>query len=279
MEQESQTSQRISGSGNTKITTRARAWAFTLCNPTTYNIISHTQLINLWSGLKCVGYVIQLEKGENGTEHYQGCVRFENQICFKTLHAMLNAIHWEAAKDWKKLIHYCCKIETRIDGPWIHNVEVFPEEEIHIISELRPWQKEIENNILSNNWDDRKINWYWEPNGNTGKTALAKYICVKYKHLNPIYLCGKAADIKCAVAKMISMKRIPKICIFGFVRSMEQFISYQAIEEVKDGLFFSGKYESAQCNFNSPMIYCFSNFEPIIGALSPDRWNLVRITN
>lgn len=265
------------GRGNTKIS--ARAWLLVLNNPIDHNITHIDQLTDLWAHLKCAGWVIQLEQGAEGTPHYQGVVRFENQIQFSTIRALLPAIHWEVCRSWKAQIHYCCKADTRINGPWIHNVKITPPESIRTISVLRPWQETIDNTISTQleAQDDRTINWYWEADGNVGKTALAKYLCVKHKHLNPIYLCGKASDIKCAIAKMVQKETPPKLCIFGFVRDMESYISYQGIEEAKDGIFFSGKYESGMCMYNSPIVVCLSNFEPDQDRMSLDRWNVVDI--
>jgi len=263
------------GGSNAKIS--ARSWLLVLNNPKDHGITHIDQLTDLWVHLKCASWVIQLEQGEEGTIHYQGCVRFTNAIKFESLRSLLPAIHWEVVKSWKAQIHYCCKSNTRIGGPWINNVKITPPEPLRIISELRPWQKEIDDMISNQINDDRTINWFWEKDGNVGKTTLAKYLCVKHEHLNPIYLCGKAADIKCAIARMVQKGTPPKLCIFGFVRDMENYISYQGIEEAKDGIFFSGKYESNMVIYNSPIIVCLSNFEPDKERMSLDRWNIVNI--
>lgn len=67
----------------------------------------------------CNGYVFQLEKGEEGTPHYQGCIRLKKK---KQPHLMAKHIfqaHWTAvtntlAKAW----NYCKKEDTRLLGPW-----------------------------------------------------------------------------------------------------------------------------------------------------------------
>ncbi len=53
---------------------------------------------------------------------------------------------------------------------------------------------------------------------------------------------------------------------------MEDYVSYQALEEIKDGIFFSGKYEGGMKIFNSPHVICFANFSPAEHKLSGDRW-------
>lgn len=59
---------------------------------------------------------------------------------------------------------------------------------------------------------------------------------------------------------------------------MENYVSYEAIESVKDGIFFSGKYESGMTIFNQPHIICFANFAPDIGKMSSDRWKIFELS-
>lgn len=92
--------------------------------------------------------------------------------------------------------------------------------------------------------------------------------------MNAIYVQGKASDIKAAI---VAMAVKPTIVIFGLPRSMEDYVSYEAIESVKDGIFFSGKYESGMCLFKPPHILIFANFMPDESKLSSDRWRITRL--
>ena len=62
--------------------------------------------------------------------------------------------------------------------------------------ELYAWQRKALD-IYNGEADSRKIHWFWEPEGNQGKTAFAKHICLKGE---AIYVNGKAADCKAATA-------------------------------------------------------------------------------
>ena len=44
------------------------------------------------------------------------------------------------------------------------------------------------------------------------------------------------------------------------------------MEAIKNGCFFSGKYESGMVRFNSPHILVFANEPPERTKLSQDRW-------
>lgn len=123
--------------------------------------------------------------------------------------------------------------------------------------------------------ETRKIYWFWEPEGCTGKTSLAKHICMNY---NAIYLTGKANDIKSAISSHLEEKKNElDIAIFNFPRTIEDFVSYESLEAIKDGIFFNGKYESSMKMFNSPHVIVFANFKPNKESLSKDRWIIKEI--
>lgn len=69
------------------------------------------------------------------------------------------------------------------------------------------------------------------------------------------------------------------ICIMDFPRTVEGYVSYSAIEEIKNGMFFNGKFESSMVMFNTPHIVIFANFLPDTSKLSKDRWVIENISN
>lgn len=261
--------------GNTKIgpsksKQRARSWIFVQNNPENHNItkdIIRSKLID--AGAEKFSF--QLEAGANDTIHFQGVVDFKNARYFDAVKKLLPQAHWEKTNNVKASYDYTAKVETRIDGPWTYGLP----EEIEVITELRPFQQEIVD-ITKTKPDNRTIHWYWESTGNVGKTSLAKYLCKLYKD-EAIYLSGKAGDIKCAIAAHINSGKRLKVAIFGFTRTMEEYVSYEAIEAIKDGIFFNGKYESGMVMYNPPHVICLGNFAPKTEKLSNDRWNIIQI--
>lgn len=248
---------------------RSRAWFGTLNNPEEHSVPTPKYMGELLLQLDCHSYVFQRERGEDGTEHYQMLVVFKNP---QNIPLQLNsAIHWERARSIAKSIAYCTKRDTRVEGPWSFNLQLPQELNVLLQDELRPWQKMVVNK-LDMAPDGRTINWFYEEQGNMGKTALAKYVCTKYKAL---YLSGKACDIKYAVSTYLKANNnVIEVVICNFVRSMEEFVSYQALEEVKNGIFFSPKYESGMVMYNSPHVIVFANFAPDLAKLSSDRWDI-----
>jgi len=248
------------GVGNTKTPRkRGRNWQITINNPT---LEDDTKIRGLEK------FIFQYEQGEKGTIHIQGMIGYKNPVSFESIKKILPTAHIEMANNYKALLEYCKKSETSISRYWQIGFETSP---LKIITELRPWQQELINDI--NFDDDRSIHWYYDTNGNIGKTAIAKYICTKY---NAIYLSGSSADMKFAVSTLQDKKNL--ICVFGFVRQQEGKISYAGIEQIKDGIFFSGKYESNMCIYDPPHIICLANFAPDTTMLSTDRLKITDLT-
>lgn len=144
---------------------------------------------------------------------------------------------------------------------------------IKVIENLRLWQLHIKNICLTVP-DERKIYWFWEDIGNTGKSAFIKYMIVKYKAL----LCqgGKHSDIINLVFN--TDMDTSNIILFDIPRAHKGHISYSALECIKNGMVCNTKYETGVKVFNSPHIIIFANFPPDDPELlSNDRWAINKL--
>ncbi len=244
---------------------RYRKWCFTLNNYTQSDIDT---LQVSFGKISSTEYVFQEELGDNETRHLQGCVAYRNAVRFSTLKSLCPRGHWEKCKDWNASKAYCSKLDTR-NGSIFTNID-FPRDPLegHVLYE---WQKNILH-IADGEPDDRTIYWFWEPTGNVGKTALCKHIMLSARKAT--YVSGAGKDI---LFSFTNLDPKPKIVLWDVPRSAEGYISYQAIESVKNGIFFSGKYESKTVLFNCPHVIIFANFEPDTSKLSEDRWNITKI--
>lgn len=70
----------------------------------------------------------------------------------------------------------------------------------------------------------------------------------------------------------------PKLLACNLTREREGYFPYGGIEALKDGLFFSPKYESAMVFYNPPHIFIMSNWQPDTTQMSMDRWQIFHIT-
>lgn len=209
----------------------------------------------------CKKFTFQIEKGESGYEHYQIEVSLKEKLYFHQFKNILgfNDAHIEPTRDYLAAIKYCSKADTRIEGPWDEK-SVF----LKTLTVLRPWQKSLETELLTEP-DDRKIIWIYD-NGNTGKSSFAKYMAIT--HNATVLGNGKLGDLSYAIPDN------PKIIIFNLTRSVDGYVNYAAIECIKDGLVFSSKYESKTKIYNCPHIVIFANFEPDESKLTGDRWDI-----
>lgn len=141
----------------------------------------------------------------------------------------------------------------------------------------RDWQAELIPLITKEDVDAREVVYIYDEIGNTGKTKLAEYLHIYYA---AVVTGGKSADMKHAITRWSEIvSKYPTVIIVDICRS-ETFVDYTGIESIKNGLFFSGKYESAMLHsFRKPNVLVFSNFPPSRSYLSSDRWKVGKITD
>lgn len=252
----------ISPSDCRKQISPAKKWCFTLNNYSDSDISSISSKFDTY----CDVWFYGKEVGENGTPHLQGYCEFKKK-CRPKSKIDNEKIHWEKAKGSKTdNIEYCSK-----DGPLTG--KGFPKP-IKTIEPDKEWMKNIIE-IVNNEPDPRTIYWFWEPDGGAGKSAFTKWLIV---NKGALVLSGKAADMKYGILKYKEKNGdAPDIVIFDVPRSNQDYISYTGMEEIKNGFFFSPKYESDMVVFNSPHIIVFANNLPEYSKLSADRWKVIDI--
>ncbi|AGA18265.1 hypothetical protein [uncultured marine virus] len=133
---------------------------------------------------------------------------------------------------------------------------------------LKPWQDSLNGTLTTTVPDQRKVLWFWEATGGTGKTTMARYLVRNHG----AFYCngGKTTDIAYAYEE-------EKIVVFDFTRSQEEHINYGVIESLKNGMITSNKYQSCTKVFDIPHVVVFANFEPDYEKLSQDRWEVKEI--
>lgn len=245
---------------------KCRKYGFTLNNWTVneYLTILETFKVKTWT------YVIGKEHaGTTGTPHLQGYFDHKNAVSFNTVKNILPRAHIFKAKGTRKQNFVYCTKEL----DYVTNME-FPPPARPIIDplagkDLYDFQNDIIEMIKTPAVGNRNIYWFWDSKGCRGKTTLAKHICMNY---NALYVQGKSSDIKYGVLDVIQKRGEIDIVIMGIPRTYESYVSYDAIESIKDGIFYSSKYESGMVIFNPPHVIILANFKPDINTLSKDRW-------
>lgn len=242
-------------------------WCFTLNN---YTEAEYQALLTYFKEDMMTKYIVGKEVGEQGTPHLQGYVKFGKRCrpitaCRVALNeAGKNKIHWEAARGSEMENYtYCSK-----EGDFVTNM--MKPLELKLIDNLYPWQKEVED-IVKAEPDDRTIHWIWDPEGNTGKSQLCKYLSAKW---NSMLLNGKQNDILYMCAQHEA-----QAYLFDLTRAQQDYVQYHSMEILKNGCYMTGKYEGDKVLRHSPHIFVFANFPPKMSALSADRWSIAEIRN
>lgn len=240
-------------------------WLLTVAYDVNGSMAPHT--LGGWFKEHCEYASWQLEVGEGGLEHYQCAIKlFKKQRLEWLKRHFLNDAHCEISDNIKAADKYAHKTDTRILGPWFWPEPAGRVKDKFLDCIPKQWQTDLIN-IIKSEPDDRKIHWRWEPTGGCGKTTFAKHLVLKY---NAFFAVGGKKDVFHAYDKQ-------QIVILDIPRSFENYVSYDAIEQLKNGMLFSGKYNSQMKIFNPPHLIIFANFPPNESALSADRWDIVQL--
>lgn len=255
---------------------QSRNWCATIYGENMEELVPKVQA---FAEAHCKQYAFQQEVCPTTNKPHLQCVFvFAAPKVFSTVKNKLNfgvPPHIETCKRLKESLMYCTKHDTRVAGPWTKGVlpsQMAPEPIEDPLQGQAPfhWQEQVLH-LIQQKPHPRKIYWIHEPTGQTGKTSLAKHICLKYPAL---YVSGAGKDILCGVQRCIELKFTPKVVLFDIPRCSQGHVSYASIEQVKNGIFFSGKYESTQVLFNVPHVIILSNEPPDTSMLSQDRWSI-----
>lgn len=180
-----------------------------------------------------------------------------------------------------------CEEHSAISLRSIRNIEVFakyvrppqvyaePEPEV-----LYPWQAELKR-VVGTEADVRSVHWYCDKVGNTGKSLMARIL---EKDGACLMGGGREIDILNGVATFI--KSLPegqdlKTVIFDLTRANKEHLEgfWSAVEKIKNGNWYNGKYEGCKISVKPPHVIIFANYWPQLENLSADRWRLHEIVN
>lgn len=123
---------------------------------------------------------------------------------------------------------------------------------------------------------ERKVTWYWDAGGNTGKTFLADWLDVWRDTF--VVTGGKYADIAYAF-------NYEEYIVFDYARDYAGDVDgkdrfpYKLLEDFKNKRVFSTKYRCIIKKAASCHLIVFTNFAPDRKKLSPDRWDVHRLGN
>lgn len=278
---------------------QGKTWMFTLNNYTDEQVAWCTSYSTLDNVTRMT---VSKEVGESGTPHLQGCITWRSNKTLVACKKLLKA-HWTKADspgeahaypvkadsdvfvqvnkksqgnrvdldEMKKAILDCDTMHEVMMVPGVHKYHGWAKSlwatrplQAESIEEFRPWQHKLYLEMLEDA-DDRKILWYYDEKGGSGKTTMAMHMVT----MGGFYCDnGKTADVVYAYANQ-------RIIVVDIARSTKGRVNYEVIEMLKDGIMFSSKYESHTKIRNEPAhLVVMSNFLPDKSKMSMDRWDI-----
>jgi len=236
----------------------------------TWNNYTETDFVMLetWCKTDCSEYVLGHEVGTCGTKHIQGFLKFNFRQRFSTIKKIWPKIHLEKCKSPAQAKLYCKK-----DNNYVSSDRVIKDPMSGV--KWHQWQTDLKA-TLDGPTDDRKILWYYDEVGGSGKTMFSKHLLLSTN--DTLYCFGQANNIKFSIAKFLeNNKNNIKTIIYDVPRNVKH-IDYSGLEQIKQGIFFNEKYESNYCLFDPPHLVVFSNSKPDINGLSRDRLVVIDLT-
>jgi Putative viral replication protein len=137
--------------------------------------------------------------------------------------------------------------------------------------EPREWQIDLEEE-LGQDANDRTVKFIVDKVGGTGKSWFQGYYVSKFPSVCQLLGVGKRDDVAYAVDETKS------IFFFNVPRKAMQFFQYQILEQLKDKVVFSTKYQSTtKLLTKTPHVVVFCNEDPDIDQMSEDRYDIVTL--
>jgi len=231
-------------------------------------------------------WAFQKEVDDNGTPHFQMAVRFLSKRTKKWVLDFFtplmgndaNAVQATPAANKIDLLAYCTKEDTRVEGPWIFGVDPsrLHSRMLQPLDEYDPavatvWQDFVCQMVGSPvPKGDRRIFWIYDTIGNIGKSVLTKHLALR----GDVCVCDTSA--KKDIFYMANAKW--KAYVWDLARSVRLNAEfYSAIEKIKDGCVFSGKYEPKAVVTARPHVIVFSNILPDFTEWSNDRLQVIDV--
>ena len=206
-----------------------------------------------------------------GKKHVQFFIDFGKRIRAIEKYRKLNW-HWERCNgSANQNYDYCTKDGDfvqigRFDKDWKIKYDMLRDNQKTIVNELVKECDPIRNRV---------IHWYHEPNGAWGKSFVQKYLV---DNCRCVLTGGCESDMLRAVTAYIETVGFPDIIIVNQQYSKD-LISYNGLESLSDGMFFSSKYESAMVRFPCCHVAVFANCPPDLDKMGKDRFKVTLLTN
>lgn len=145
-----------------------------------------------------------------------------------------------------------------------------PKPRLIIDGQLRPWQLQLMDELRGEP-HERRVRFVVDPAGGKGKSWFVRYLLTELPNETQRLSVGKRDDLAFAID--ISKR----IFVFDIARQQLQYLQYSVLENLKDQMLFSPKYESS-CKIIDHKVHVvvMTNEEPDMSQMTRDRYNTLR---
>lgn len=255
-----------------------RRWAFTL---TIHEDTPerHDEVIASLTSF-CCRWIFQKEQGENGLLHFQGRFSAKSPLRANEIHikAPLPWATWHLSPehDTAAGTFYSTKEETRIAGPWSDKLAAIWIPPQYQINEYNDFQSYIL--YLLDGQDNRQILFIEDCKGNLGKTTLVGHMECKGLALSIPATMASSQEMMQFAYGLIEDPKEQLIIFLDVPRAVDSRQSWSkwlaAIECLKSGVCYDGRYTARKKYFHWPQIAVFANTLPPQHMLSHDRYQI-----
>lgn len=135
------------------------------------------------------------------------------------------------------------------------------------------WQSELAEQLEEPCDDRRSILFYVDPEGANGKTWFQQWFISKFPEKAQVLAVGKRDDL----AHYIDATK--SYFFFNIPRGGMEYLSYQILENLKDQMVFSPKYNSKTKTLRkTPWVIVFSNEAPDYSKMTDDRYKVINLS-
>ena len=243
----------------------------------------------------CEIWSFQIERGEEtGYVHYQARIKLkgDKKIRTTTLQKQWSnyfiALHLSPTSSANRTNNfYVTKADTRLYGPWTSEDKKKELDDESLPRDLRGCQPSTAQQTILNSrgtFDTRTINCIVDLSGHHGKSWLTRWIMAKklgyvlppmndFKEVIQFYTSCLYQDFQSKIDEGECPD--PGLVVIDMPRAVDKKRLtglFSAIERIKDGIVFDGRYEAKRVITEPPIVWVYSNQLPNTKWLSADRW-------
>lgn len=213
-----------------------------------------------------------VEETQEGYTHVHAAIRYNTPriITPRTLcHAanvQYDAQAGQSEEDYVAMVNYCKKT-----GMYYHRREHLPRN----LAEEHPVWRRWQYDVLACANDGRQIVMVYDPLGNTGKTYLTLWHCVRHLAVNIAVVRGYQDVMRSVYGRPSDLYFVDLPRAIS-KKGLQQLVA--ALETIKNGYSYDDRYQWQERYQEPPKVVVFSNQIIPFDWLSQDRWRVISIS-